>query len=224
MTYLNSTNIETYSHRFKVQLINSLSGFKSANLIATTNTQGQTNLAMFSSVVHLGADPALVGFIIRHHTTARHTLENIQQMRTYTINQVSGRFWQQAHQTSARYLQHECEFERTGLTVRYLQGISAPFVEESRLKYALSLNSIIPIPANNTHMVIGNITNIFCESVAIREDGYIDIEMLDTVAISGLDSYHVSTRLSRLSYAKRDKPVEILPLGGAPFSPVGGRN
>lgn len=33
-------------------------------------------------------------------------------------------------------------------------------------------------------------------------DGYVDIESLDLVTISGLDSYHSTQRLHRLSYAK----------------------
>ncbi|MFT5708219.1 MAG: flavin reductase (DIM6/NTAB) family NADH-FMN oxidoreductase RutF, partial [Oceanospirillaceae bacterium] len=77
--------------------------FKSANLIGTHNEQNQNNLAMFSSVVHLGSSPALVGFITRPDNVQRHTLENILQTKQFTRNQVSDSFWQEAHQTSARY-------------------------------------------------------------------------------------------------------------------------
>nr|WP_193787358.1 flavin reductase [Moritella marina] len=188
--------------RFRTHLINSLSGFKSANLIGTINAQGQTNLAMFSSVIHLGASPALVGFITRPDSVIRHTLENIKQTKQYTINQVSEDFYINAHQTSARYLSDESEFEHTGLTEHYLDGYSAPFVKESGLKYVLTLRQIIPIALNNTQLVIGEVTDILCDEKAIRSDGYIDIETLKTVAVSGLDSYHLSSRLSRLSYAK----------------------
>lgn len=188
--------------RFRTHLINSLSGFKSANLIGTVNAQGQTNLAMFSSVIHLGASPALVGFITRPDSVIRHTLENIKQTKQYTINQVSEDFYLNAHQTSARYLSDESEFSHTGLTEHYLEDNSAPFVKESGLKYALTLRQIMPIALNNTQLVIGEVTEILCDEKAIRNDGYIDIETLKTVSVSGLDSYHVSSRLSRLSYAK----------------------
>ena len=57
-------------------------------------------------------------------------------------------------------------------------------------------------------LVIGEITDILCEPTAIKNDGYIDIESLNTVMVSGLDSYHTSNRLSRLSYAK---PGMLLP-------------
>ncbi|MGO3346471.1 MAG: hypothetical protein ACTIM4_14665 [Marinomonas sp.] len=52
-------SLSEMTSRYRTQLINSLSGFKSANLIGTCNAQGQTNLAIFSSVFHLGASPAL---------------------------------------------------------------------------------------------------------------------------------------------------------------------
>jgi flavin reductase (DIM6/NTAB) family NADH-FMN oxidoreductase RutF len=196
--------------RYRANLINSLSGFKSANLIGTCNSQGQTNLAIFSSVVHIGASPALVGFIMRPNNVSRHTLENIQQTKQYTINQVSENFYRAAHQTSARYLTQQSEFEHTGLSTTFLKGIAAPFVKESRLKYALTLQEIMPIPLNNTQLVIGEITDIICDEQFIKNDGYIDIESLNTVCISGLDGYHASKKLSRLSYAKPDSfPVDI---------------
>jgi len=36
----------------------------------------------------------------------------------------------------------------------------------------------------------------------VGEDGFVDIEKAETVAISGLDSYHETKRIARLSYAK----------------------
>lgn len=188
--------------RQRAQFINSLSGFKSANLIATQDKQGNTNIAIFSSVVHLGASPALVGFIMRPDTGQRHTLDNIIETQFYTINQVSERFYQQAHQTSARYPKDDSEFDMTGLQCDRINNV--PFVKESALKYVVKLKEILPIPLNNTQMVIGEITDVLCEEKALKEDGYIDIEALQTVTVSGLDSYHTSQRLSRLNYAKPD--------------------
>ncbi len=199
------------SSRYKARLINSLSGFKSTNLIGTIDGEGQTNLAIFSSVVHLGAAPALVGFVMRPNTVERHTFDNIQQTKQYTINQVSQEFYKAAHQTSAKYSRNQCEFQHTGLTKFFHENIDAPFVKESRLKYAVSLRDILPIAINNTQLVIGEITDILCDKSAIGEDGYIDIESLGTVANSGLDSYHLTQRLSRLNYAqpnKRTKAIE----------------
>ena len=196
--------------RQRAHFINSLSGFKSANLIGTQDVNGQTNLAIFSSVVHLGASPALVGFIMRPDNNDRHTLDNISISKQYTINQVSTAFYEKAHQTSARYPREKSEFEEVGLSTFHLDSINAPFVKESRLKYAVTLKEILPIPLNNTLFVIGEITDVICDQEVIKDDGYIDIQSLQTVSISGLDSYHISERLSRLSYAKPNmNPHEI---------------
>lgn len=188
--------------RQKAMFINCLSGFKSANLIATQDQQGNSNLAIFSSVVHLGANPALVGFIMRPDNDERHTLNNIINTKQYTINQVSADFYHKAHQTSARYAKHQSEFEQVGLTKHYIDDIAMPFVKESHLKYAVKLKEIVPITLNNTQFIIGEITHVMCNEKAIQAGGYIDVEALQTVSVSGLDSYHSSKRLSRLSYAK----------------------
>lgn len=57
LMHLDNYQIGTLEDRKRIALINSLSGFKSLNLIGTINNQGQTNLAIFNSVVHIGANP-----------------------------------------------------------------------------------------------------------------------------------------------------------------------
>ena len=103
-------------NRYRAHLINSLSGFKSANLIGTQDSNGQTNLAIVSSVFHLGAHPPLVGMIIRPHSVPRHTLENLLATKQYTINHVNKDIYNKAHQTSARYEKDKPEFDATGLS------------------------------------------------------------------------------------------------------------
>ena len=50
---------------FRAMLMNSVTGFKPANVVGTTSAAGVPNLAIFSSVVHLGSDPPLVGLVFR---------------------------------------------------------------------------------------------------------------------------------------------------------------
>lgn len=61
----------------RVQLATSLPGVKPVALIGTINSAGQTNLAPFSSIVHLGSNPALLGMVTRPYVVDRHTLANI---------------------------------------------------------------------------------------------------------------------------------------------------
>ena len=188
---------------FRTQLINSLSGFKSANLIGTQDKLGNTNLAIVSSVFHLGAHPPLVGMIMRPHSVPRHTFENIIETGVYTINQVNSEIYSQAHQTSARYDRDESEFDATGLKTEYLNDFDAPFVLQSRLKYAVNLVEHQHLAINGTELVIGEIIDLHVDGAAVQEDGFIDLMSIQTVAVSGLDSYHTTQALSRLPYAKK---------------------
>ncbi|WP_394209549.1 flavin reductase family protein [Enterovibrio calviensis] len=204
----NTTELGAMDDRYRAKFINSLSGFKSANLIGTTDAKGNHNLSIVSSVFHIGANPPLVGMICRPHTVTRDTLENIQASGVYTINQVCVDVWKQAHQTSARYPADVSEFEESGLTPEWVDGIAAPYVAESRVKFALEVRETQTLAINGTVLIIGEIVQVIVDEEAISEDGYIDIEALETVAISGLDSYHVTNRLARLRYAKPGKNVE----------------
>ncbi|NGN97225.1 flavin reductase family protein [Grimontia sp. S25] len=208
--HFNIEALRELEDRYRAKLINSLSGFKSANLIGTTDGKGNHNLAIVSSVFHIGANPPLVGMIMRPHTVTRDTLENILELGEYTINQVNVEIWREAHQTSARYDQHVSEFDEAGLTPEWVDGVKAPFVAESRLKYSLVLRESQTLEINGTVLVIGEINHVLVEDDVIANDGYIDIEALETVAVSGLDSYHVTNRLGRLSYAKPDKKPDVI--------------
>ncbi|WP_339689673.1 flavin reductase [uncultured Pseudoalteromonas sp.] len=197
--------ISQLDKHYRTHLINSLSGFKSANLIGTQDSAGNTNLAIVSSVIHLGAHPPLVGMIMRPHSVPRHTFENILATGVYTINQVNSEIVEQAHQTSARYDKNESEFDATGLTTEYLANFSAPFVAQSSLKYAVKFVEHQHLAVNGTELVIGEIIDLHVEDSAILEDGFIDLESINTVTISGLDSYHKTHAITRLPYAKKPR-------------------
>lgn len=208
-TLFNKSDIQALSQRYRVNLINSLSGFKSANLVGTVSASGQTNLSIISSAFHLGADPALIGFINRPHSVSRHTLEYLLETKTYTLNHVNTDIIDAAHQTSARYEREQSEFEATGLTPQWVEGVSAPFVSESHVHIGLDYVEHHTL-LNNTVMVIGEITYIGLPEDSLLSDGLVDMEKTETVAVSGLDTYHKPERLKRLSYAKPETwPKEI---------------
>lgn len=196
--------------RSRAAFINSLSGFKSASLIGTADRKGNTNLAVFSSVVHIGSNPALIGFINRPDSSSRHTLENILETGYFTINHINEAIFKQAHQTSARYSRDMSEFEATGLTPEFSPLIPAPYVRESNIRYGLSFAERYDLPINGTILVIGKVEEVFIPTDCVLPHGAIDVEKASTVAISGLDAYHSTRQLARLSYAKPDKwPEEI---------------
>ncbi len=202
MKHLTHDNILQMEQRYRAKFINSLSGFKSANLIGTKSEYG-SNLAIISSVVHLGANPPLIGFITRPNLAPRHTYDNIIESSHYTINHVNESIYENAHQTSARYERDESEFKFTGLTEEYLDNFPAPFVKESNLKMGIKLIREINIAENDTNFIIGEIQSIYVDELAIQEDGHIDLEFLNTLCVSGLDSYHKTNLIKRLPYAKK---------------------
>lgn len=215
---LSKNDLQAMEQRERTRLVNSLSGFKSANLIGSCDSQGAANLAVISSVVHLGSHPPLFGFIVRPCKRRRHTLDNILETKQFTINSIGADFFKKAHQTSARYPKEVSEFESVGLTPYYDDDFSAPFVLESALKIGLELKEHIQIESNHTQMLIGEVVTLHAPKNAFMPDGYLDLEALDTVTISGLDSYHVTQRIHRLSYAKPDEPLFPLTREGDPTS------
>jgi len=211
--FFNTQSLNELEQRYRAHLINSLSGFKSANLLGTVDKNGQENLSIVSSVFHLGANPALLGMIIRPHSVPRHSFENLLETGFYTLNHVSEDIVTQAHQTSARYEKEQSEFTETGLTAEYLNDFKAPFVKESKIKMGLKLVSEQVIELNQTHLVIGELVALHCPDSILQPDGFIDIEAANTVAITGLDSYHTTSKINRLSYAKPDsKPKPLVTL------------
>ena len=78
MLEINAATIAEMDKIYRLNLINSITGYKSAQLIGTQNNAGATNLAVFSSVIHLGSNPPLIGFILRPTTVPRHTFANLK--------------------------------------------------------------------------------------------------------------------------------------------------
>lgn len=199
---LNLEDIMSFKRLYRANLINSISGYKSANLIGSKSKDGISNLAVFSSVVHIGSDPPLLSMITRPTTVPRHSYDNLKETGFYTINHITTDIVEQAHQCSAKYEREISEFEKTGLTEEYIDDFPAPFVKEAGLKIAMQFEQEIPLEINGTIMIIGRVMGIHFPSQALEEDGSINLNNLNTVAISGLDTYHNVSKLMKLSYAR----------------------
>lgn len=200
--HLTSAQLGTLGRFYRANLINSITGYKPAILIGTQNKLGQTNLALFSSVFHLGADPALVGYIQRPVGVSGDTFRNIMENGLYTMNHVHESFIHKAHFTSARFDAGISEFDACKLTPQYIDGFKAPFVQESRIRIGLELVEVVPVKHNDTSMVIGQIRYILVDEGALEEDGNINLNAVDDVCISGLENYHRVEKLRSFPYAK----------------------
>jgi flavin reductase (DIM6/NTAB) family NADH-FMN oxidoreductase RutF len=200
--WVTGDDISAWEQRFRAALINSITGFKPVNLIGTKDPSSGHNLAVMSSVVHLGASPPLVGLVIRPDSVDRHTLRNIRTHGCYTINHVTSGFYPQAHQTAARYEDEVSEFTAVGLTPQYVEGFDAPFVGESPIKLGMTLVEEVPIKHNGTHFVIGRIDHLYIEAGLVSVYGDLDLARAEVVALSGLDRYFSANFLGKLPYAK----------------------
>ena len=207
---LHPKEFEEMSQRFRATFFNSLSGFKSLGLIGTINQDGITNLATFNSIVHIGAFPPLLGMIFRPDTVRRHTLENILTTNNYTINHVHESMLQGAHQASAKYEDRESEFTACGFTEEYTEVGIAPYVKESSIKMLLEYRMHIPIPLNDTILLIGEIKEVIAPTSSIKNDGFVDMQSAGTLTVAGLDAYYSTQLIDLYAYARPFEQAQSL--------------
>jgi flavin reductase (DIM6/NTAB) family NADH-FMN oxidoreductase RutF len=202
--HIHQQQIEQLEQRYRTTFINSLAGYRQAVLVGTKSDSGQSNLAIFNSLIHLGANPALLGLISRPapQGVQRHTLQNMIDTGEYTLNFVSAQYMQQAHQTSARYAENESEFQCVGFAEHYLPGFSAPCVEQAVVRIAMQFKQLIPIPLNDTALIVGSISQVQCNGVEVQPDGFVNLEPAQVLISQGLDAYFTGSGLGRLPYAK----------------------
>jgi flavin reductase (DIM6/NTAB) family NADH-FMN oxidoreductase RutF len=187
---------------FKINLINSCTGFKSANLIGSIDSNGNTNLAIFSSVTHLGSNPALIGFILRPKTEIRNTYENIIETGFFTVNHINKNYIEDAHHTSAKYQKNISEFDKTNLKEDFVDNFLAPYVKNSKIKFGCKYLNEYLIEENGTTLIIASIEELYVDSNYIKDDGWINLDEAGTVTINGLDGYMETKLINRFGYAR----------------------
>lgn len=198
----NQSHIAAMEKRYRTTFINSLPGYKSLHMLGTINDKGISNLGLFNSIFHVGANPALLGVVFRPEGNDHDSLANIIGNKEYTLNNVLPHYFKQAHQSSARFPSGISEFEPCGFNEFYLDPFKAPFVAQASIKIGLQLRELIDISLNNTKIVIGEIIHVLMEDGIVGNDGYVDHLKAGTVTVAGLDSYFTTEPLGRLPYAK----------------------
>ena len=181
----------------RLKLINSLCGVRSVHLIGTKSIDNISNLAIFSSVTHLGSNPSILGLISRpSDIVKRDTISNINSSNYYTINSVQSTMIDRAHQTSAKYKSNISEFEVCGFKEEYIGSFFAPFVTESTIQIGMKLLETIQIKYNNTVLIIGEI-----EIIKYKHKVYLD-NFKDGVGVIGLNSYYKNRKVKDLKYIR----------------------
>lgn len=187
---------------YRLNLINSCTGFKSANLLGTLSKEGQTNVAVFSSITHLGSKPPLVGFVLRPTTVPRDTYKNIKETQYFTVNHIHADIISDAHHTSASYPYDISEFDQTNLEPEYLNNFHAPYVKGCKVQLGCQFLNEYEIKENNTLLLVSRVVELHIDDAIIQNDGWLDLTQADTVTINGLDGYARTEKLERFSYQK----------------------
>ena len=193
--------------RKRATLINKLIGFKPANLLATQASTGNPNLALFNSVVHIGANPPYLGFILRPTTVPRHTYENILETGYYTINPVTTVLHEKAHKTSGKYPRGESEFEACDLQAVFHGDFPVPFVSGSPIGIGMRFEEEHLMACNGTRLIVGAVECVVLAEGAMAADGDLSLDGLDLAALGGLDTYYRCEELGRYAYYRAGEPL-----------------
>ncbi|MBO6607543.1 flavin reductase family protein [Psychroserpens sp.] len=202
MTYISNEQLDNFHHIYRINLINSCSGYKSANLLGSVSKEGIENVAVFSSVTHIGSNPPMLGFFLRPTTVLRNTYENIKTTGVYTINHIHEAILEDAHHTSAKYDANISEFDKTNLHPEYKNDFQAPFVKGAPVQLAMEYVEEYEIKANNTILLIGKITGLYVDEDLLEDDGFINLSKAKVSAINGLDGYAIPELKTRFGYQR----------------------
>jgi flavin reductase (DIM6/NTAB) family NADH-FMN oxidoreductase RutF len=205
MAFFNFNDIQNLEKIFKINLINSCSGFKSANLLGSISEEGVSNVAVFSSVTHLGSKPPTLGFILRPTTVPRDTYKNIKDLGVFTINHIHEGIIEDAHHTSAKYPKDVSEFDMTGLQEEFKGAFKAPFVKGAPVQMSMKFIEEVYVPSNDVMLIVSQIQELYIDDELLQEDGLINLSKGNIAAINGLDTYAIPQFKTQLSYQRPKK-------------------
>ncbi len=210
MKKITKEEIEGMSKAYRRTFMNSVSGFKNSVLVGTADSEGISNLAVFNTCIHLGANPAALAILFRTLSVTRQTYDNIKNTGFFTINHIHEEFVAAAHQTSAKYDAGESEFKACGFTEEWVEGFAAPLVKESKIAIGLSFAEEHTIEVVDTVLVCGRVEFVRIAEELIKPDGYVDAAAAGTVCVNGLDAYHRTELIHRFDYARPGKETTII--------------
>ena len=196
-------DFKSLDKHFRANLINSIIGIKQASLIGTLGKNNNSNLALFSSAVHLGSNPPLIAVFSRPATSSpKQTMENIVSHGYYTINHVNQSILARAHSCSFNFPENVSEFDQTLLVPEYKNNWYAPYVKDSPISLGCRYLNEYEIKENGCLLIVAAIEQIFIQEDLLMEDGWVDLTKGLVMAINGLDGYTLPQLEKRLEYAR----------------------
>ena len=202
MQFFDNKDISNLDKIYKINLINSCSGFKSANLLGSISVDSTPNVAVFSSVTHLGSSPPTLGFILRPTTVPRDTYKNIKEFGVFTINHIWEDVIEDAHHTSAKYPEGISEFDMTDLESEFKGKFKAPFVKNAPVQMSMKFIEEIYVPSNDVMLIVAQIQELYVSDELLQADGLINLSKGNIATINGLDTYAIPKFKKQLSYQR----------------------
>ena len=202
MDFFSSESLDSLDKIYRINLVNSITGYKSANLLGTISNDGIENVAIFSSITHLGSQPALLSFFVRPNVVPRNTYNNIKEKKIFTVNHISKEKIDDAHHTSAKYGEDISEFDKTNLQSEYKKNWEAPFVKDSAVQLGCKYLNEYYLKENGCSMIVASIEIIFIREGLLDNDGWVELSKANIVTVNGLDGYALPKTIKRLKYAR----------------------
>jgi flavin reductase (DIM6/NTAB) family NADH-FMN oxidoreductase RutF len=200
--FFSSESLDSLDKIYRINLVNSITGYKSANLLGTISNEGIENVAIFSSITHLGSQPALLSFFVRPNVVPRNTYKNIKEKKFFTVNHISKEKIDDAHHTSAKYGEDISEFDKTNLQSEYKKNWEAPFVKDSAVQLGCKYLNEYYLKENGCSMIVASIEIIFIREGLLDNDGWVELSKANIVTVNGLDGYALPKTIKRLKYAR----------------------
>lgn len=194
---ISKNDISKFERVKRLKLINSICGIRGVHLIGTKSNDNINNLAIFSSVAHLGSYPPLLSMVSRpSDLVKRNTMKNIINTNYYTINSIEKKFYKKAHKSSGKFPEKISEFNECNLTDEYINNFYSPFVKESNIKIGMKLLDIIEVKHNKTFIIIGEIELIKTKFKKLERN------FVNSTSVIGLNTYYECKKINELEYVR----------------------
>jgi len=165
---------------FRVNFINSLSGFESSNLIGTFDGEGNPNLGVTSACFHLGADPALIGLAISPIHVEPQTIKNLIEQDFFTINHVDKSQYKNKEKEHLYFTHDFSDVNPNAFTEFYTGTSPAPYAAEALIKIGLKKKEVIPITETKSYILVGLIQEVLLDETLLGTDGRINAEQVES--------------------------------------------
>ena len=191
----------------RLNLINSVVGIKPVVLVGTIGLNKVSNLAIFSSLVHMGSNPPLLALNFRPvNNTKRHTYENIIESKFFSINHINKSMIDNAHLTSLKFPKEISEFENCNIEMENLSGI--PFVKKSPLKMLMKFKEEIIVKTNNCRIIISEIKKILTNDNYVDDNFEINYNKCKSVSVGSLNTYYSTKKIKSVKYLNYEQFIK----------------